>query len=461
MIRGLGNLLSRLAGRYMPEPFTIALALTLVTFLVAAVSTPKGLMELLGFWGGRLDGETVMAKEKGFWMLIAFAMQMCLILVTGFALASTPLAKRAISWLAERPRTGNQAIAGTAVIAMMAAYINWGLGLIVGALLARDVARACRRQGIPVHYPLLGAAGYTGLMVWHGGFSGSAPFKVTQAKDVAELLPGVDIGVIPLEQTILSPLNLTIAVLMFVLVPLILVRMSPPPDEVRPIQPGQGGEEEGDDPRDDAELTPASRLERSPILAWILGGAALIYLYAYLSKIGFNRADLNAINLFFLALGLILHGSPIAYGRAVGRAAGGCAGIILQFPFYAGIMGLMKQSGLMEQASNLVAEVATKNSFEALTFLSAGLVNLFVPSGGGQWGVQGSIVMQSAQALDVPLGNAVMAFSYGDGWTNMLQPFWALPLLAITGLKARELVGYTAALMFLVGPVIVLCLTLF
>ena len=460
MIRRLGDVLSKLAGRYMPEPFTIALALTLVTFVVAAISTPNGVMDLLGFWGGRLDGETVVAKEKGFWMLIAFAMQMCLILVTGFALASTPLAKRAIAWLAERPRSGNQAIAGTAVIAMFAAYINWGLGLIVGALLARDMARACRRQGIPVHYPLLGAAGYSGLMVWHGGFSGSAPFKVTQAKDVAELLPGLDIGVISLEQTVLSPLNLTIALLMFVLVPLILIRMSPAAEAVRPIEPGQGGTEAEDDDAD-YERTPAAAMERSPILAWVLGGAALVYLFAYLSKIGFDRADLNAINLFFLALGLILHGSPLAYGRAVGRAASGCAGIILQFPFYAGIMGLMKQSGLMEQASRWVAEIATKDSFEALTFLSAGLVNLFVPSGGGQWGVQGSIVMQSAQALDVPLGNAVMAFSYGDGWTNMLQPFWALPLLAITGLKAKELVGYTAALMFLVGPVIVACLTFF
>jgi short-chain fatty acids transporter len=188
-------------------------------------------------------------------------------------------------------------------------------------------------------------------------------------------------------------------------------------------------------------------------LAWGIGAAALVYLVRYLNLKGWNRADVNAINLLFLALGLLLHQRPIAYARAISKAASGCAGIILQFPFYAGIMALMAASGLMAMMSSGFASLANETTFGPLTFLSAGVVNLFVPSGGGQWGVQGSIVMQTADALGVDLGKAVMAFAYGDGWTNMLQPFWALPLLAITGLRARELVGYTAALMLLVAPI--------
>lgn len=459
MIRRLGDALSGFSARWVPDPFAIALALTLLTFALAWALTDHGPAALLGQWGGRLVGGELTGAELGFWRLLAFGMQMCLILVTGFALASTRAARAAIRWLADRPKTPGQAITLTALGAMSAAYVNWGLGLIVGALLARDVARSARRRGVHVHYPLLGAAGYTGLMVWHGGLSGTAPFKVTQAKDLAELLPGVGVGAIPLDQTVLSPLNLCLGALTLVAVPLVLTRMHPRAEDVQPIAGGEGGDDEAPPPGDGEG--PAAALEGSCLLAWTLGGAALVYLWMYLSRLGFDRADVNAINLLFLALGLILHGSPRAYAHAVGEAASGCAGIILQFPFYAGIMGLMQLSGLITLFAEGFASIASPTTFGPLTFLSAGLVNLFVPSGGGQWGVQGAVVMQTASDLGVDLGKAVMAFAYGDGWTNMLQPFWALPLLAITGLKARELVGYTAALMLLTGPIYLTCLAAF
>ncbi|MCB9536312.1 MAG: short-chain fatty acid transporter [Myxococcales bacterium] len=458
-MRRLGHALSGFSARWVPDPFAIALALTLITFALAWGLTDHGPAALLGQWGGRLVGGELTGAELGFWRLLAFGMQMCLILVTGFALASTRAARAAIRWLADRPQTPGQAITLTALVAMAAAYVNWGLGLIVGALLARDVARSARRRGVHVHYPLLGAAGYTGLMVWHGGLSGTAPFKVTQAKDIAELLPGVGVGAIPLDQTVLGPLNLCIVALTLVLVPLVLTRLHPRAEDVRPIADGEGGDDEAPPPSDGEG--PAAALEGSRLLAWVLGGAALIYLWMYLSRLGFDRADVNAINLLFLALGLILHGSPRAYAHAIGQAASGCAGIILQFPFYAGIMGLMQLSGLITLFAEGFASIANPTTFGPLTFLSAGLVNLFVPSGGGQWGVQGAVVMQTASDLGVDLGKAVMAFAYGDGWTNMLQPFWALPLLAITGLKARELVGYTAALMLLTGPIYLVCLAAF
>jgi short-chain fatty acids transporter len=343
---------------------------------------------------------------------------------------------------------------------MSFALVNWGLGLIVGALLAREMAVASKRRGLRVHYPLLGAAGYTGLLVWHGGLSGSAPLKITQTKDLAEILGRTDITPITLADTLFSPMNLAVCGALLVVVPLILMTMAPADDEIVEIAddpaPSPAAELASDEP-----LTPAQRLERSPILVWLVAAVSGFYLVRYLGKIGVASIDLNGINLVFLTLGLVLHGSARAYGEAITNGVRGCAGIILQFPFYAGIMGVMALSGLVGVLAQGVIDVANEATFAPLTMISAGLVNLFVPSGGGQWAIQGPLVVQSAEALGVPLGKAVMAFAYGDAWTNMLQPFWALPLLGITGLKARQIVGYTAALMLLVFPVYLLAFALF
>ncbi|MCA9527762.1 MAG: short-chain fatty acid transporter, partial [Myxococcales bacterium] len=276
MIRGLGRALSRFSARYVPDPFVIALLLTAVTFALAWGLTGTQPLDLLGQWGGRLAGDALTSAEGGVWRLLAFGMQMCLILVTGFALADSGPVRRLIGALARQPRTQGQAITVTAVTAMLAAWLNWGLGLIVGALLAREVARSARARGVSVHYPLLGAAGYTGLMVWHGGLSGTAPFKVTQAKDVAELLPGAGVDVIPLTQTILSPLNLTVSALLLVAVPVLLTRLSPPEGERVPFDPAAVPAEEPAPPDD--RTGPAAWLERSPLLSWGLGLLALIYL---------------------------------------------------------------------------------------------------------------------------------------------------------------------------------------
>jgi short-chain fatty acids transporter len=202
-------------------------------------------------------------------------------------------------------------------------------------------------------------------------------------------------------------------------------------------------------------------MERSPVLSWLIAAAVLAYLVQYLGRIGFDRIDLNGINLLFLALGLVLHHDPRAYARAISDATSSCSGIILQFPFYAGIMGMMAMSGLVTEFAGAISAAAGPTLLAPFTFFSAGLVNLFVPSGGGQWAVQGGLVLQTADNLGLPLGKVVMAFAYGDEWTNMLQPFWALPLLGITGLKARELIGYTGALMLLVAPLFVGLLLVF
>ncbi len=461
MIRALGERLSRFSARWVPDPFAIALALTVVTFGICVAATDTGPLELIGNWGGRLDNGELLAKEMGLWKLLTFGMQMCLILVTGHALASSRPVRRAIDRIADLPRTPAQAVSLTAVVAMLCALLNWGLGLIVGALLARNVARSARGRGLKVHYPILGAAGYTGLMVWHGGLSGSAPLTLTQTKDLVSILGRSDVQPLGLGDTIFSPLNIVVTWVLLVFVPLFLSWMLPSsPDDIVEITDEQADEPPPPEPPP-THPTPAERMERSPVLSWLIAAAVLAYLFQYLGRIGFDRIDLNGINLVFLALGLVLHQGPRAYARAISEATSSCSGIILQFPFYAGIMGMMAMSGLVTQFAGAISAAAGPTLLAPFTFFSAGLVNLFVPSGGGQWAVQGPLVLQTADNLGLPLGKVVMAFAYGDEWTNMLQPFWALPLLGITGLKARELIGYTGALMLLIAPLIVGLLLLF
>ena len=455
MIRALGERLSRFSARWVPDPFANALGLTGLTFLLCVAATDTGPVELIGNWGGRLDNGDLLPKEMGLWKLLTFGMQMCLILVTGHALASSGPVRRGIDRIADLPKTPGQAVALTSVVAMICALLNWGLGLIVGALLARNVARSARARGIPVHYPILGAAGYTGLMVWHGGLSGSAPLTLTQKKDVVSILGREDVLPIGLGETIFSPLNGVVTLAMLVCVPLLLSAMMPKrPEDIQEITDLQADEPPPPEPPP-PHPTPAQRIERSPLLSWMVAGAIFLYLALYLGRIGVDRIDLNAINGLFLALGLVLHHNPRAYARAISDATGSCSGIILQFPFYAGIMAMMAMSGLITEFAGAISRAAGPTLLAPFTFFSAGMVNLFVPSGGGQWAVQGPLVVQTADNLGLPLGKVIMAFAYGDQWTNMLQPFWALPLLGITRLTARDLIGYTGALMLLVAPVFV------
>lgn len=444
MLERLGDSLSRWARRFVPDPFILAILLTLVTFVAAWIYVGFDVKRVLFAW---VDGP---GGGKGFWNLLAFGMQMCLILVTGHALAASPPMRRALDALAGAARTPARAVVVVAAGAMLLAYLNWGLGLVGGALLAREVGQRARARRIAVHYPLLVAAGYSGLMVWHGGLSGSAPLKVTLLKDLQEIL-GKELAArvqpMPLGQTIGSVGNLLANALLLLLVPWVLVRMLPTKEGDRVPAP----ELADAPPAAETELTPALRLERS---VWLGVGFALVGLAAgglLLHRQGVGQLDPNLLNFLFLFAGLALHGSAESYVTAVAEAAKGCAGIILQFPFYAGIMGMLQGTGLLAAVAGAMAKVGPE-ALPAVSFYSAGLVNLFVPSGGGQWAVQGPILLEAGARSGVAPARMVMALAYGDQWTNMLQPFWALPLLGITGAKARDIIGYTAVVM-LVGQV--------
>ncbi|MEE2681316.1 MAG: TIGR00366 family protein [Planctomycetota bacterium] len=451
MIARIGLLISNTIGRFIPDPFVLALGLTVLTAILALtigfsdeVSVSARATLLLDAWW----------QDSGIWKFLLFGMQMCLILVTGFALATSRPIRKAIQLLADVPGDSGSAAAMISVIAMLVGLINWGLGLIVGALLAWSCGRSLERRSISAHYPLICAAGYTGMLVWHGGLSGSAPLTMTTSKGLNSVLPQevvVELGIesVPLGDTIFSGLNIMVTIGLLVLVPLTLYLLAPRTrEQIRTTSDlGISGRDIIDD----------DSAERDSMLAialnCVVGLALLVGTVAYLAtpEKGFGRIGLNQINAAMLGLGMVLHGSPRSYVRAVEEAARGCAGIIVQFPLYAGIMVMMSVSGLAGMIANRAVEGSTETTLPLLTFLSAGVVNFFVPSGGGQWGVQGPIALEAGSAAGISPSTMIMSVAYGDELTNMLQPFWALPLLAITRIRASAIVGYTAIVMVVAG----------
>lgn len=439
----LGAVARRGFGRIVPEPFIIAVVLTTLVLLTAlVVGTPAA--EVLRAWSG----------GTGLWALLTFTMQMCVMLVLGTALATAPAVQRGIAASIGWARTPRQLVGLTAFIAIGLALLNWSLGLIGGAIVAREAGRLARRRGYALHYPLLCAAGYSGLMTWHGGLSGSAPLKVTTAQDLAEVLgPALaeQVGTLSLQSTIFSPLNLVVSGGLLVLGPLVFMGMTPRADPDAEAAPSWAA------PSQDEEVAPAGlieRLERSAVFSVLLVLPLCAALAMVLAGGGLLRLSFNTVNLALFALALLLHGRPDRFLRACDEGARSCGGVIVQFPLYAGVMGVMKAAGLSVALAGAFSQVGP-GAFEALAFGSAGLLNLFVPSGGGQWAVQGPVLMQGAMATGIEPGRVVMAMAYGDQWTNMLQPFWALPLLAITRVRARDIIGYAVVWMAVGGSWIV------
>lgn len=390
-------------------------------------------------------------------------MQMMLILVLGHVLALSPPVDRLISFMVGRIRSSSEAAFWVCFLTILVALFNWGLGLIFGAIFARKVAEKAKHIGLAINYPLIGAAGYIGLMVWHGGLSGSSLAKVAEMGHLQEMMTGIfsetQIAGLPnqiaFSETVFSNMNLYATLMIILLLPAFFYWMGKKSGtpEFKLISHSLIEEKE------DKNIKGAERLDRSKIFAYSLGSVILFYaIYKgfygdQTSSFGFITP--NYINFFLLGLGILMHSNFRSFLKAVDEAIGGAAGILIQFPLYFGIMGLMKSTGLVLMLSNFFVDISTDLTFPIFTLFSAGLVNIFVPSGGGQWAVQGPIIIQASQALGVPLSKSILALAYGDQLTNMLQPFWALPLLGITGLKAKEILPYTLLAM-LVGLLIYL-----
>ena len=445
MIKRMGNYFAGWAKKYIPDPFIFAILLTILTFILGIIFTKSSPFQMILDW------------YKGFWTLLKFAMEMTIILVTGYALATSPIVQRFLKWLAGIPKTSAGATYLVALVAIIAGLINWGLGLIVGAILALEVGRQGYKNHKKFHYPLLVAAGYSGLAVWHGGFSGSAPLLIATKGNF--LIKEIG-SIIPVSQTLGSTLNIVMTIILIIFIPLVLALMAPKDEKDISAIPEAVREpkEVVETPR--SQWTAADKLENSIILSMLAGLAGLIYIVYYFGTHGFSL-NLNIVNFTFLTIGIILHKRPIAYVRSISDGIRGTAGIVLQFPFYAGIMGMMKFSGLVIVIAGWFISISNATTLPVFTYISAAIVNLFVPSGGGQWAVQGPVLIEAAKSLHVPISKVVMPFAYGDEWTNLFQPFWALPLLGICGVRARDIMGYAMTLMFIGIPIFIVALFIF
>ncbi|GAB3646310.1 short-chain fatty acid transporter [Echinicola sediminis] len=386
---------------------------------------------------GTYTWEVVVFWKEGFWSLLEFTLQMVLILVFGHVLAISRPVSFVLDRIASSVQNNTLAVLLTGAVTMVAGYFNWGFGLIVGAILARKIGEIALQKGFQVNYPLVVASGYLGMMVWHGGLSGSAPLKVAEKGHFLEK----QMGVVPIEQTVLSSFNVGINLVLFFTVMMALWWLSRKKYKAYPL----------------AQLRErAFQWKGKDRLGWVVGGlVTVLALSEFFTQKddGFSFISLNYINFLLFGLGMVFHGSIRNYIQATGEALRGAVGIILQFPFYAGILGVFKSSGLLVLIADYFVRISSPETFPVLAFISAGLINLFVPSGGGQWALQGPVIVEAASKMGLSLPKMVMALAYGDQLTNMLQPFWALPLLAISGVAPKELLRYTLYF-FLLGAVV-------
>ena len=446
--------------RYMPSPFAIAVLLTFLTILLAYLFTESTSEEnhvaiILSYW------------ENGIWNsgLLVFAYQMMLILVLGHVLVLSKPMERLILSLTKYVKNSANAAVLVALPTMLVSFFNWGLGLIFGAILARKVGEYAQTNNILINYPLIGASGYTGLMVWHGGISGSAPLKVAESGHLADLMQNILSpealaqlpDSLPSSQTVLSSGNLIVFFAVVTIVCILAYRLGRS-TKSSPINLVHYQFKTNKD----KSATGAERLDYSKPIA--IGFGVLIlatFTLQYSTMLKTLNITPNMLNFFMLGLALIMHGNFARFLHALQEAIGDISGILIQFPLYFGIMGIMANSGMINGISDFFVSISNTTTLPIFTFFSAALVNIFVPSGGGQWAVQGPMMLESALSLKVPLGKAVMALAYGDQLTNMLQPFWALPLLGITKLKAKEILPYTLLFMFAGGICYVLGLLIF
>ncbi|WP_336343934.1 short-chain fatty acid transporter [Halalkalicoccus ordinarius] len=453
----MGQAVANWSERWVPSPFLFAIILTLIAYVVAIALTPDGPLENVINW------------YDGFWVLLEFAMQMVLILVTGYVVADSRQVSSLLNRVASIPDSGPQAAALVAAVAMVAGYFHWGVGLIIGAIFAVFVARAGLQRGMTFHYPLLCACGYTSQVIWHVGPSTSAGLLSATEGHVFEDV----IGVVPLSESVFTVYAFGIALLVFLTVVPLMYLLAPEEehavgiDEYAPglVEAGEGGvgagaETGGDERAADggtAQRMPADRLDDSRLVSYLVGAGMFVYIVQHFATAGVGEAlDINVFNFLFIAIGLFLYGTPTAYVEAIRGATESAAGIILQFPFYAGILGIIDNSGLSELMAEALLDIATPTTFPVLAWILGGIMNFFVPSGGGEWGIIGGIVGETAVELGVAPGQAIIAYGTGDMWTNMFQPFWAIPLLGITRVRARDILGYTLIVMVVLTPVFTL-----
>jgi short-chain fatty acids transporter len=442
--------------RWVPDAFIFALIATVVVVVAGIACTPSTTTQVIDAWG------------KGFWELIPFTLQMALIIITGHVLATSPPIGRVIRALAAWPTNPRNAVALVALFAMASSWLNWGFSLIFSAVLAKEIAR--RVAG--VDYRALAAASFLGIgSVWAQGLSGSAALQMAtpgalqpQIRDIVAhggLVPG---GIISFQHTIFLWQSLASVVVEIAVVTAVMWLVTPPAGRAKTAQVLgiDLGQSEIAAPASSTRPTPGQWLEHSPILNWLIVLIGGTYLVRYFMQAGepLNAINLNTVNLGFLLLGFLLHKTPSRLMHAVQSATPAVWGVILQFPFYAGIAGIITSTHLSQQIAHAFVGISNPKTFPAIVAIYSAVLGVFVPSGGSKWVVEAPYVMAAAHELKVHLGWVVASYDLGEALANLVQPFWMLPILGLFGLRARDVMGYTFVVFLILVPVVLLLVTL-
>ena len=420
--------------RYYPDAFIFVIILSVITFISALILTEASVSSALLAWGDGLS------------MLFTFTAQITIIMIGAHSLAHTVSVQNFLTRIGQLPNTAYQAYSLVAFTAGVASLCAWSFGLIIGAIMARSVAKECLKKPFKIHYPLLVASAYSGYVIWHMGYSSSSALFVATPGHLLEN----KIGVLPVTETILSPINIVLALIALATITIVCPLMRPKNEDAIEIDPTLLTDDHQKSVQEKDKVTLVEKFENHRSLSIFLAIAIFTYIAVTYTQKGFSLT-LDFVSWTFLAFGLLLANSPMHYIKLVNNAAGTVGPIILQYPFYSGIMGLMATTGLMKVISDWIISIATPETLGFFAFLSGGFINMFVPSGGGQWAVQGPIMIEAALSLNVAPEVVVLGVAYGDQWSNMIQPFWLIPILAITGLRMRQVLGYTFVIFLFTG----------
>ncbi|MDI6880755.1 MAG: TIGR00366 family protein [Desulfitobacteriaceae bacterium] len=436
--RPTSNFMTRFANwslRWVPDAMVFVLALSVIVYFMAMFLTPHGPIQIIDDW------------VQGFWALLTFSMQMTILMVSAFVVADSVWVKRGLKRLASIPKTSGQALLFFGFIVAILWYLHWGVGMMASIMLGKELVLAQKGKGI--HYVQIVAMAYVGIVAANGP-SMAAQLMVATPGHFMEKT----IGIIPLSQTTFDVHLLILQLLLIVTLPLLIFMLRPKAGEAVEIDPAlaesfaQQHEEPGIEPK---SLVPAQRWERSPVFMWIIGLAGLVWVIKFFFTKGIANLDLNTLNFTFIILGMLLQGTPHNFIESVKRATGTVYGVIIQFPFYAGIFGMISYSGLAKVIAEFFVSISTAYSYPWIVFVYSGFLNFFVPSGGSKFVIEAPYILPAAQKLGANLSSVINAYTAGDLWTNVLQPFWALPILGAFKVKFREILPYGLIVFVWVG----------
>ena len=448
----------------LPSPFSIALLLTFFTIFLALIWPSHSLSENQNWLDKFVN--ILNSWNNGLWNVkgLAFAIQMMLMLLLGHVLALSSPVNAAINQLI--PFCSNNARSAFIItfFTLIVSWFNWGLGLVFGAIFCKKIMDYAAKSSIGINHGLIGACGYSGLMIWHGGISGSSLLKISERGHLTDLAPESVKSNVPelidFSKTVFSNMNIVVTCSLLVALPITMYVLG---KKTKVVVPNVKKLTEKEHQK--SSLVGFEKFDHSKFVGLVVGFFILLFCgylaisHPYTSS--FQFINPNYLNITLIGLALVFHGKIYAFLKAIEKAIGGTAGILIQFPLYFGIMGIVSETGIISDLAAYFQSISTNYTYPIFTFISAGMVNFFVPSGGGQWYIQGPLIIQSAVEMGVPLNKSIMAMAYGDQLTNMMQPFWALPLLGITGLKAKDIIPYTLIMMVVGFVIFFLGLTVF